>query len=298
MKEIKIFVCCHKQFKVEKMNFLVPIHVGAQISTPLKYELADNVGEHISHLNKSYCELTALYWAWKNCELDYYGLFHYRRYLILSKGMMNDYRISKCKTPYKIYKEPNIETLTRINDNHEEIQKLIEQYDIIMPISEDMHTSVYEHYTYAPNHRKQDIDIIVRIIKEEFPEYIEAMEKYLNGNEHYFGNIFICKKEILDNYCNWLFTILAKYDTQKNTKGYNEQELRVNGYLAERLLGIYYTWLKETNPQLRWAEVPRAHFEQLGNSRMTYYKKRLINVFLPPSSKIRMKVKKIKSKLK
>ena len=298
MKSIKIFICCHKQFNIEKMDFLAPIHVGAENSLQLNYEFSDNIGDNISHLNKSYCELTALFWAWKNYESEYYGLFHYRRYLILSKRMINDYKGNKYRIPYKIYKKPNLETLKRINDCNEEIQNLVEQYDIIMPIGENMHVTVYEHYISAINHRRQDIDIIVNIISKEFPQYIEAMNKYLNGKYHYFGNIFICNKEILDSYCKWLFTILAKYDEQKNITGYNEQEIRVDGYLAERLLGIYYTWLKDTNPNLRWAEVPRAHFEQLGNPKIIYYKKKIINIFLPPSSKSRMIAKKVKSKLK
>ena len=45
----------------------------------------DNSGEHISELNKAYCELTTQYWAWKNMEADYYGFCHYRRYFSFNK---------------------------------------------------------------------------------------------------------------------------------------------------------------------------------------------------------------------
>lgn len=41
----------------------------------------DNEGDNISGKNPDYCELTAQYWAWKNIDCDYYGFFHYRRYL-------------------------------------------------------------------------------------------------------------------------------------------------------------------------------------------------------------------------
>lgn len=298
MKTVKIFVCCHKQFDVENIEILVPIHVGAELAPKLWYKVTDNTGDNISYLNKSYCELTALYWMWKNSESDYYGLFHYRRYLMFLQGMINDYQGNRFTIPYKIYKYPDSRVLRRIGYYDKDVQEKIEQYDIIMPIAENMHTKVYDHYVHASNHYKKDIDLVVDIIKKEFPTYADAMEKYMNGEYHYFGNIFICNKEIFNDYCTWLFSILAIYDSKKDVSGYNTQELRVNGYLAERLLGIYYTWLKDNNNTLRWAEVPRAHFECMGNSKTTYYKKRIINILLPPSSKRRMLVKTVKSKTK
>src|SRR5690606_30568347 len=47
--------------------------------------IGDDVGDHISHKNCHFAELTAAYWAWKNMAQlgtpDHVGLFHYRRYL-------------------------------------------------------------------------------------------------------------------------------------------------------------------------------------------------------------------------
>ena len=67
-----------------------PIHVGAAISNvTLGIQRDDQINgsycDNISSKNKSYCELTALYWAWKNIkkiypDLEYIGLNHYRRY--------------------------------------------------------------------------------------------------------------------------------------------------------------------------------------------------------------------------
>ena len=78
---VKIFVCYHKNTPIYKSECIIPIHVG-KANTELELDMIkDNTGDNISERNASWCELTALYWIWKNVQADYYGLFHYRRFL-------------------------------------------------------------------------------------------------------------------------------------------------------------------------------------------------------------------------
>ena len=65
-------------------DMYLPVHVGASGKNDLGYT-KDNTGENISELNPSFCELTGLYWAWKNLDADYIGLAHYRRHFSMVK---------------------------------------------------------------------------------------------------------------------------------------------------------------------------------------------------------------------
>ena len=81
--DIRIFIACHKPTYVPENSLFYPVQVGAALTNKRFEHMAyrDNEGEHISEKNPDYCELTAQYWAWKNIDCDYYGFFHYRRYL-------------------------------------------------------------------------------------------------------------------------------------------------------------------------------------------------------------------------
>ena len=64
----------------------LPIQVGKAISNTDLGVQGDNTGDNISEKNQSYCELTGIYWAWKNLKnVDYIGLCHYRRYFDFHK---------------------------------------------------------------------------------------------------------------------------------------------------------------------------------------------------------------------
>lgn len=64
--DIKIYVVCHKPSYVPENPYLYPIQVGAAlVGKKLPGIRHDDEGDNISDKNKSYCELTAQYWAWK-----------------------------------------------------------------------------------------------------------------------------------------------------------------------------------------------------------------------------------------
>lgn len=79
MDGIKLIVATHKKYKMPKDDIYLPIHVGAYGKDSIGY-IRDDSGDNISKKNLNYCELTGLYWAWKNLDSQYLGLVHYRRH--------------------------------------------------------------------------------------------------------------------------------------------------------------------------------------------------------------------------
>ena len=72
---MKVYVITHKAYKskVKKNKIYTDLLVGAvkndNDSLPANM-LKDNTGDNISIKNKSFCELTGLYWMWKNSKED------------------------------------------------------------------------------------------------------------------------------------------------------------------------------------------------------------------------------------
>ena len=81
MSSIKIFVThiSNREDAVINNSLLVDVIAGADYQTKPIPEtwVTDNTGDNISKKNKSYCELSTQYWAWKNIDADYYGFCHY-----------------------------------------------------------------------------------------------------------------------------------------------------------------------------------------------------------------------------
>ena len=279
MADIKLFVCCHKWTEVPKHPLIVPIQVGAALS-PVRFQgfLQDDTGDNISAKNRSYCELTAQYWAWKNVQADYYGFFHYRRYLYPDIG-------ARCI--YRIEHKPTTALLDKLEYSH--FPELIQNYDMLLPKRENMYLPVRGHYAQAPFHQACDLQRMEEIIQCRYPEYTQAMEKYLSQSACYFGNIFIMKRELFERYCTWLFSVLEEFDRSAPAERAVAQERRVNGYLGERLLGIFAEQVR-SELTIRMLELPRVHFD---SSKLRILQRRTINLILPPGSRQRAIVKKM-----
>lgn len=217
--DIKILVAAHKPYWMPDDDVYLPIQAGAAGKESLGWQ-RDDEGDNISVKNPNYCELTALYWAWKNLDADYIGLCHYRRYFVfhtlLARTKEKKYRILKRK-------------------NYEE---LLKKYDIILPRKYSVAPDdIFQQYKNA--HHIQDLNKVKEIIAEIYPEYMMDFVQVMNQQDGYFCNMFVMRQELFYQYCQWMFSILFELEKRVDISEYDMYQARVFGFLSERLFNVW-----------------------------------------------------------
>jgi len=221
-----ILVCYHKESKVFVSDIHIPIQVGAAL-TPMRMDmLHDNDGDNISDMNQSYCELTALYWAWKNGNSDdeLWGLEHYRRFF------SND-TLFGSSLIYK--KEDDFRPL-----QESKLKSILDKYDIVLSKPETLPIRLFDDY--AMKHERKDIDALRSVIEELYPQSVASFDYVMKGNNKLSPyNMFVTKREVLDEYCSWLFAILFELQRRLDISTYSMYQQRIYGFMAERLLNVF-----------------------------------------------------------
>jgi len=276
MKKIDILVAYHKNSLTFKSNYLKPIQVGASNSELDLGFLKDNVGENISVKNNNYCELTAIYWAWKNLNSDYIGICHYRRFFILNNISTKITKLKR-KLRYNIEKLISLfinrtgfsysmtikfnsnKIQQHINKFDLKIDSLLDRYDLILP-EKIVFLNLNIKQQYELNHNGNDLEVLEKIIKEKKSSYMKNYEKIFKGNKISAYNMFIMKKNIFDEYCSWLFEILFELE-KKVEISKNSYQARVFGFISERLLNVFVDKLIEDN-KIKIKYLPVAFLEE------------------------------------
>lgn len=237
---VKIFATHHDDFIKLPTEIIENIRAAKQYSPPGSQMRGNDEGDNISDKSESFCELTTQYWVWKNISnLDYYGFCHYRRFINFGETFTPDVYAN-------VYFDNYSEDLAkRMGYLRPDLVDEISKYDIILTDPWDLSKvsipSVYKQYDLADELYIEDLDCAIQIIKEKYPDYYADAMEYLNGKLFYPCNMFIMKKHIFDEYCEWLFTILFELERRRDTSHYSHVSYRMIGHVGERLLGIFIT---------------------------------------------------------
>ncbi len=247
-----ILIASHKPVDFYQNNFMQGIMLGKALKQNHNncYPFADDTGDNISLKNNQYCELTAIYWAWNNLDDSYshIGLFHYRRFLSFNKFTIF--------TKYILFLKPLFPFL--YNYNISKVSALLSKYDVILPEKinlQFLHKSktpvTMANNLYLHDDKQDSIkSLILEVIKEHAPKYEEAFIESLTLTDIYFKNMFVMRKDLFNEYSQFLFTVLFNLEEKLVARKHINQN-RIYGFLAERLINTFLVHHKHLNSNIR-----------------------------------------------
>lgn len=223
--EVAIYVAMHKVYHVQSDNLYIPLCLG---DFQMKKYLIEKSGDNIAYLNTKINECTALYWIWKNTATEYVGMNHYRRYFYNNSMKSIDNYLDK---------------------SH--ILDIMQKYDIILTEEQRIeYTSVYEQIYNSIDHGlcQRGYSLIRSKIEKYQPEYLQVFDDVMNGHSVFLCNMFVTRRDILNKYCEWLFSFLLEAAKEIDVEGYDNYSQRVIGFFAERMWTV---WLRRNKLKIK-----------------------------------------------
>lgn len=224
---IKILVASHKPYAMPEEDIYLPILVGATGKSRISGWASDDLGDNISSKNQNYCELTALFWAWKNLSCDYLGLVHYRRHFRGRNGIVE----------------------------RTELSELLAASGVILPKKRNYFIET-NRSQYVHAHHAEDLDLTRQILTERYPSYVAAFDRSMKSCSGHRFNMFVMRRDLADRYCEWLFDVLFELERRLDISRYSAYDARVFGFVSERLIDV---WV-ETNG-IAYDELPVLNLE-------------------------------------
>lgn len=256
--DLKILVGYHKPATLLKDDVFVPIHLGRKLFLDVSKDgymnssdyqwmldnmIGDDTGDNISHLNRKYCEVTALYWAWKNYDKlgnpDRIGFMHYRRHFIFNKLPINIKRHMNAWPEFaKI--TPEYMQQTGLADIKNHIDKnILPEYVDATKISSRTISNLRSFLNYA--HTPDFFAEMVRIVMDKYPKYAKYAENI--DSEIYMlpCNMFILPKHVFFDYCKFMFDVLFTLDKRfEKFNGNTPEHNRQIAWTSEYVSTIYF----------------------------------------------------------
>lgn len=236
--KVKIFVGYYKPNFIFKSEVYQPILTADVDWNPDNKLIKDNTGDNIADKNQYYGELSGHYWVWKNflpkTNVEYIGFCHYRRFLDFGITPMDDvpFKPIELKDFKKVFKKYT----------EDRILQSIEGYDIILPQEVEFKSILYSQYLKW--HPQKDMNLALNIIRDCYPEYVQTAKEVLGSNKMYICLNFIMKKELFNEYMEWIFGILTKLEKKTDWSQYVEYaQIRTPAFIAERFFNIWLAYV-------------------------------------------------------
>lgn len=217
MRKACVGVVSHKPYPMPADPAYLPIWVGPHEEAPEGFAFHGD-GDNIAEKNVTYCELTGLYWLWRNVDAGCKGLAHYRRILSRRPTRSLDDVLSS-----------------------DEIVRALDDADVLLPPRQRYPwTTIGRHYVaskagYAQVHR-DDLDALRRAMGSLHPSFVPALDRVLEGRACHLLNIMVMGNDAFDAYCSWLFPLLEAF---VELRGAREDRRRFAGNVGEFLIDAW-----------------------------------------------------------
>lgn len=212
----RMYVMAHKKVEQKYPSNYYILELNSANHKEHYGDFLDNDGANISSKNPNYCELTGLYWIWKNDhDSDIVGTCHYRR-------LFTNNRFSKKISSFL---------------NEQQVVEDLREYDLIAPKLYKTKITCYEHLLVSC--KEKDVIALRDTIKELYPDYLSAYDSVMNSKKSYLLNMMVMNKSLFDEYASFIFDILTNLENKVDLTGYTTNEARIFGFLSERLLTVF-----------------------------------------------------------
>ena len=244
---------------VGNKNSFIPVHLGRKIAFQESKDgvlsseeiawlkentIGDDSGENISELNREFCELTGLYWGWKNYEKignpEYFGFLHYRRHFIFNEKYCDGKTPDFCHMIRCLSVDEAYEKRIGLDLVAEKVNK-----KTIYVCSNTVDISPFEYHEKQAFIDKTMYQQALQLLCCNYPELYVPLHQYLHGKKHFWSNMFLCSKEMFFELCEWIFPKLLYVYEKLDFSNASIAEHRFIGYLAENLFGVFWELQRE-----------------------------------------------------
>ncbi len=172
----------------------------------------DNSGNNISDWNRQMCELTAMYWVWKNADTECVGLAHYRRRFILPDGWECSFAQGKV--------------------------------DAILPVPLYVRPSLAGNY--VARHARDPWEVMMNQLKLQQGQecYDAAVDFFENSGCYSPCNMLIATRDVFSCVCEFIFPIIFAVMDECGIIE-DKYQNRYPGFLSERLISYFFYWYRD-----------------------------------------------------
>ena len=205
-----IYVVTHKESEILEDELYKGLCVGKYKKDGM---LSERDGVNITNYNDRINELTGLFWIWKNTTEDIVGMCHYRRFFKDGQQRAGADKIRE-----------NMEGADIILSEYVYLPWTVRQ-NIVQIEGYDLDAKAYRSFEQG--------------IRDHQPEYLDAFEKVLNGRYFHVCNLFVTRREILNEFCEWLFSFILEATDRVNVGDGDYFQKRVCGYYGETMWSVW-----------------------------------------------------------